>query len=84
MQKVPLSTRIFRLSRVQFTPLIIAPTAIGITAGWLVEKPLNPLHVALVFAGAVLLQLAANIVDDVYDFQSGIDNISNRLFPPDF
>lgn len=84
MQQVSLPTKIFRLSRAQFTPLIIAPTAIGISAGWFVEKSLNPLHVVLVFMGAVMLQLAANIVDDVHDFQSGIDDISNKMFPPDF
>ncbi len=84
MQQVSLPTKLFRLSRAQFTPLIIAPTAIGISAGWFVEKSLNPLHVVLVFMGAVMLQLAANIVDDVHDFQSGIDDISNKTFPPDF
>ncbi|MCS4538432.1 MAG: prenyltransferase [Thaumarchaeota archaeon] len=84
MQQVSLYTKVFRLSRAQFTPLIIAPTAIGISAGWFVGKSLNPLHVILVFVGVVLLQLAANIIDDVYDFQNGIDEISNKMFPPDF
>jgi len=84
LQQVSLFTRIFRLSRAQFTPLIIAPTTIGISVAWFVEKSLNPLHIILVFIGALLLQLAANIIDDVYDFQSGIDDISNKMFPPDF
>jgi 1,4-dihydroxy-2-naphthoate octaprenyltransferase len=62
----------------------MAPTIIGFSAAWFVEKSLNPFHAILVSVGAVLLQLAANIIDDVYDFQSGIDDISNRMFPPDF
>ena len=84
MSQVSLATKLFRLSRAQFTPLIIAPTAIGIASGWFVERALNPVHVLLVLAGAVLLQLAANVIDDYYDFTSGIDQISNQMFPPDF
>lgn len=84
MSQVSLGTKLFRLSRAQFTPLIVAPTTIGIASGWFVERTLDPLHLMLVFAGAIILQLAANVIDDYYDFTSGIDQISNQMFPPDF
>lgn len=28
--------------------------------------------------------MAANAIDDVYDFASGVDVVSNKMFPPDF
>lgn len=38
----------------------------------------------LVVLGSVLIHLAANAIDDVYDYESQVGVVSNRMFPPDF
>jgi 1,4-dihydroxy-2-naphthoate octaprenyltransferase len=37
-----------------------------------------------VVLGSISIHLAANTVDDVYDFESQVDVVSNNMFPPDF
>jgi 1,4-dihydroxy-2-naphthoate octaprenyltransferase len=37
----------------------------------------------LALAGSVSLHLAANGIDDVYDYINGTDKVSERVFPPD-
>ncbi len=39
---------------------------------------------ALALIGAALLHLASNVINDVYDYKSGVDNITERSFPRDF
>jgi 1,4-dihydroxy-2-naphthoate octaprenyltransferase len=38
----------------------------------------------LVLAGSVSLHLAANSVDDVFDYLNGVDKVSEKAFPKDF
>ena len=38
----------------------------------------------LALIGAALLHLASNVINDVYDYTSGVDSITERSFPKDF
>lgn len=78
------SGRIFRLARAQFLPIMISPVLIGTALAWSAQRVFIPLIFALVLLASVLLHLGANAIDDVYDFESGVDVISNNMFPADF
>ena len=79
-----LGSRIFRLSRAQFLPVILSPVLVGTTLAWWTNRAFSPLLFGLVVLGSISLHLAANTIDDVYDFESGVDIVSNNMFPPDF
>jgi 1,4-dihydroxy-2-naphthoate polyprenyltransferase len=72
-----------RLLRVQFTPVMIAPVTLGAAAAWHYAGAFSLPLFALVLAGSVSLHLAANGIDDVYDYVNGTDKITERIFPPD-
>src|ERR1700680_2376107 len=74
----------FRLTRVQFLPLIILPAVVGIALAFKLDNAFNPMYFALVLAGVILLHLGANAIDDCYDYQNGVDGIANDFFPKDF
>lgn len=78
------ASRIFRLSRVQFLPVILSPVLVGTALAWWASRVFNPVLFGLVVLGSVLIHLAANTIDDVYDYQSQVDVVSNKMFPPDF
>jgi 1,4-dihydroxy-2-naphthoate octaprenyltransferase len=44
----------------------------------------NPIFFVLVLGGVVLLHLGANAIDDCYDYENGVDNVANSMFPKDF
>lgn len=72
-----------RLLRVQFTPVMIAPVILGAAVAWHAVRVFAPVLFLLALAGSVCLHLAANAIDDVYDYILGTDKVSERLFPPD-
>lgn len=76
--------RIFRLSRAQFVPVILSPILVGSVLSWWEARAFNPLTFALVVFGSITAHLAANTIDDAYDYSSGVDVVSNDVFPPDF
>lgn len=78
------ASRIFRLSRAQFLPVILSPVLVSTALAWWTNRVFNPLLFGLVVLGSISLHLAANTIDDVYDFESQVDVVSNRMFPPDF
>jgi 1,4-dihydroxy-2-naphthoate polyprenyltransferase len=73
-----------RLTRAQFIPLIILPSAVGTAYAFRSTGSFNLDYFALVIVGVVLLHLGANAIDDCYDFQNGVDGIANSIFPKDF
>lgn len=75
---------IFRLTRAQFLPVILSPVLVGTSLAWWTSRAFSPYLFGLVLLGSLSFHLAANAIDDVYDFQSGIDVISNDMFPSDF
>ncbi len=72
-----------KLVRLQFIPVMVAPVLLGASIAWFVAKRLNPLLFSIALVGAVLLHLAANAIDDVYDMANGVDAASDRMFPKD-
>jgi 1,4-dihydroxy-2-naphthoate polyprenyltransferase len=72
-----------RLLRVQFTPVMIAPVTLGAAAAWHYAGAFSLPLFTLVLVGSVSLHLAANGIDDVYDYVNGTDKITERLFPPE-
>jgi 1,4-dihydroxy-2-naphthoate octaprenyltransferase len=72
-----------RLVRLQFVPVIVAPVAVGTAVAWFADRSFQPFFFLLVVAGAVCLHVAANAIDDVYDYTNGVDGVSDRLFPKD-
>jgi 1,4-dihydroxy-2-naphthoate octaprenyltransferase len=79
-----LPARIFRLSRAQFLPVILSPILVGSVLPWWTYRAFNVLTFGLVVLGSVTAHLAANTIDDAYDYASGVDVVSNSMFPPDF
>jgi 1,4-dihydroxy-2-naphthoate octaprenyltransferase len=79
-----LGSRIFRLSRAQFLPVILSPVLVGTSLAWWTTRTFSLLLFGLVVLGSISLHLAANTIDDAYDFDSGVDVVSNNMFPPDF
>jgi 1,4-dihydroxy-2-naphthoate octaprenyltransferase len=72
-----------RLVRVQFTPVMVAPVVLGAAFAWHTEGAFNPVLFALALLGAILLHLAANAIDDVYDYVNGVDRVAEEMFPKD-
>lgn len=78
------ASKIFRLSRAQFLPVILSPVLVGTTLAWWANRIFSPYLFGLVVLGSISFHLTANTIDDVYDFESGVDVVSNNMFPPDF
>ena len=77
-----ISSRIFRLSRAQFLPVILSPVVVGTVLAWWSDRMFSPLLFVLVSMGSICLHLAANTIDDAYDYKSGVDgNSFQRKFP---
>lgn len=74
----------FRLTRFQFLPLIILPASIGTALAYRYEHVFNLSYFVVALVGVMLLHLGANAIDDCYDFQNGVDEISDSIFPKDF
>jgi 1,4-dihydroxy-2-naphthoate octaprenyltransferase len=64
--------------------VIIAPLVVGIGIAWHEVRNLDPFLLSLIIIGSVFLHIAANSIDDVYDFINGVDRISDQMFPKDF
>ena len=79
-----LPARIFRLSRAQFLPVVLSPILVGSVLAWWTDRAFNVLTFGLVVLGSITAHLAANTIDDAYDYASGVDVVSNSMFPPDF
>ncbi|MBI3859299.1 MAG: prenyltransferase, partial [Thaumarchaeota archaeon] len=71
-----------RLLRVQFTPIMVAPVVLGAAAAWRMGFGFDAWLFVLALAGSLALHLAANAIDDVYDFLYGTDQVAERMFPP--
>ena len=83
-EKVSRLRLFLRLTRVQFLPVMIAPIVLGFAVSWFTFRMVNPVLAVLVLTGSIFLHLAANSVDDVYDFVNGVDTVSDKFFPREF
>jgi 1,4-dihydroxy-2-naphthoate octaprenyltransferase len=75
---------ILRLTRAQFLPVILSPVLVGSLLAWWMVGRFSLLLFAMVVLGGIFLHLASNTIDDAFDYESGVDVISNNMFPPDF
>jgi 1,4-dihydroxy-2-naphthoate octaprenyltransferase len=57
---------------------------VGTSAAWFASHSLDPLLIVLLFVGSASLLIAANSIDDVYDYVNGVDQVSDRMFPREF
>lgn len=73
-----------RFARVQFLPVVLAPMLVGTAAAWYASRSLDPLLILILFVGSASLLIAANSIDDVYDYVNGVDQVSDRMFPKEF
>jgi len=62
---------------------MIAPVTLGAALAWSFAHSFSPGLFFLALAGSVALHLAANAIDDVYDYVNGTDKIAEKMFPPD-
>ncbi|QQG49215.1 MAG: prenyltransferase [archaeon] len=72
-----------RLVRAQFAPIMVGPVLLGAALAWHLEGAFSPWLFLFALLGSVCLLLAANAIDDVYDYQSGTDAVAEKAFPPD-
>ncbi len=77
-------TLFLRLTRFQFIPLIILPALAGTALAFSNHHSIDFAFLGLVIVGVALLHLGANAVDDCYDYENGVDQIANSIFPNDF
>jgi len=66
--------------RPQTLPVSVGPVLVGIAVGW-AEGGIRPVTALAAIAVALLLQIAANLANDLFDFRSGADT-ADRLGPP--
>lgn len=66
--------------RIPTLPAAVGPVVVGLGVG-LAEGVFRPLPAILCLAVAVLLQVAANLANDLFDFRRGADT-ADRLGPP--
>ncbi len=73
-----------RLTRFQFIPLIILPGIVGTALAFSDSRRIDFAFFGLVILGIVALHLGANAIDDSYDYENGVDQIANSMFPRNF
>jgi 1,4-dihydroxy-2-naphthoate octaprenyltransferase len=73
-----------RLARAHYTPIVIFATlAGGLYVLWR-GAPVHWVNLPLAVVGAFFAHLAANAINDVYDFRSGVDTLAPTRDSPDF
>jgi 1,4-dihydroxy-2-naphthoate octaprenyltransferase len=73
-----------RLARAHYTPIVIFATlAGGLYVLW-GGAPVHWVNLPLAVVGAFFAHLAANTINDVYDYRSGVDTLAPTRESPDF
>jgi 1,4-dihydroxy-2-naphthoate octaprenyltransferase len=75
---------ILRLSRAQYTPVILLPILLGTAVAWWSGWPLRPFRLLLALAGGFAAHLGANTVNDVFDYASGADRLAETRESKDY
>jgi len=68
-------------ARPRTLPVAIAPVIIGVAVSNLTQKSLDVASIVMALLGALLLQIGANLANDVFDFEKGTDDAA-RIGPP--
>jgi len=72
-ERPPAIRLLLRLSRAQYSPVILLPILLGTLIAWWEGFAFRPLHALLALVGGFAAHLGANTVNDVFDFASGAD-----------
>jgi 1,4-dihydroxy-2-naphthoate octaprenyltransferase len=69
---------LFLETRPQFLILTPMCVLVGVAAAAYDDFDLNPLHVILTVVGALLAHISVNVLNDYFDYRSGIDLATKR------
>jgi 1,4-dihydroxy-2-naphthoate octaprenyltransferase len=73
-----------RLGRAHYTTIVVAATLAGGLYVWWSGARTHWVNLPLAALGAFFAHVAANVVNDVYDFRSGVDTLAPTRDSPDF
>ena len=73
-----------RLARAHYTPIVVGATLSGGLYEFWRGSSVRWMNLGLAMVGAFFAHLAANVVNDVYDFRSGVDTLAPTKNSPDF
>lgn len=68
-------------ARPRTLPVAIAPVITGTAIAHLAQRHLDVTSIVVALLGAILLQIGANLANDVYDYEKGTDDAA-RIGPP--
>lgn len=69
--------------RLPFLVVTVLPAVFGALVAWSAHVPVNALNFVLALAGASLMHLGANVINDYFDYRNGTD-AANREFVAGF
>jgi 1,4-dihydroxy-2-naphthoate octaprenyltransferase len=73
-----------KLGRAHYTTIIVAATLAGGLYVYWRGEPVFWVNLPLAVVGAFFAHVAANVINDVYDFRSGVDTLAPTRDSPDF
>jgi 1,4-dihydroxy-2-naphthoate octaprenyltransferase len=73
-----------RLGRAHYTTIVVAATLAGGLYVYWRGEPVFWVNLPLAVLGAFFAHVAANVINDVYDFRSGVDTLAPTRDSPDF
>lgn len=68
-------------ARPRTLPVAVAPVIVGAAVAMLVSRAVELASIGVALAGAILLQIGANLANDAFDFEKGTDD-ARRIGPP--
>ena len=72
---------LFQATRARTLPVMLAPVLIGSVLAWQQGTPFQWAFLVLALLGALAAHLGANVVNDVFDFAEGTDQIAQKMAP---
>lgn len=73
-----------KLGRAHYTTIVVAATLAGGLYVYWRGEPVFWVNLPLALIGAFFAHVAANVINDVYDFRSGVDTLAPTRDSPDF
>jgi 1,4-dihydroxy-2-naphthoate octaprenyltransferase len=73
-----------KLGRAHYTTIVVAATLAGGLYVYWRGEPVFWVNLPLAMVGAFFAHVAANVINDVYDFRSGVDTLAPTRDSPDF
>jgi 1,4-dihydroxy-2-naphthoate octaprenyltransferase len=72
-------TFFLKTTRAGVLPVMAMPVLLGTALAWQQQRAFHPLLFVLALVGALAAHLGANVVNDVFDFQSGADQAASQM-----